>query len=177
MKKFSRILSLLLLVSLTVTGLWGCRKSDTPGTVPAETQQTAETVPASETAAEIHDYASELKLDMNSETVKQEVTVKSYVDGDTVHFFVPKDITETGVLKARFLAVDTPESTGKIEEYGKAASRFTREKLSAAASIIIESDDSSWNLDSTGGRYLVWVWYQPAEGEDYRNLNIELLHN
>ena len=44
-------------------------------------------------------------------------------------------------------------------------------------SIILESDSDRWELDSTGGRMLVWVWYQPSEGAEYRNLNLELLQN
>lgn len=123
------------------------------------------------------DYAAQVKLNWASDTLKQEVTVKTFVDGDTTHFFVPEAIVETGVLKARYLAVNTPESTGKIEEYGKRAAQFTREKLSSASSILIESDNERWNLDSTGGRYLVWVWYKTEEMADYRNLNIELLQN
>jgi len=123
------------------------------------------------------DYAGSIVLDMNSETLKQEVQVKTFIDGDTTHFYVPEDVNETGVLKARYLAVNTPETTGKVEEYGKRASQFTKDKLSAAVSIIVESDDGKWNLDSTGDRHLVWVWYQEAEGEPYRNLNIELLQN
>ncbi|MBO7303554.1 MAG: thermonuclease family protein, partial [Clostridia bacterium] len=78
---------------------------------------------------------------------------------------------------ARYLAINTPESTGNIEEYGKAASNYTREKLSSATSIILESDDGKWNVDSTGGRYLVWVWYKTADSEDYKNLNVEILQN
>ena len=123
------------------------------------------------------DYAAQVKLNMNSETVKQEVTVKTFIDGDTVHFNVPETVMETGVLKGRFLAVNTPESTGKIEEYGKAASAFTKEKLSSAESILIESDTETWNRDSTGERYLVWVWYRPQGESEYRNLNIEILQN
>ena len=127
--------------------------------------------------AGVKDYAAAVTLDMDSPTVKQEVTVKSYIDGDTTHFYVPHAVMETGVLKARYLAVNTPESTGKIEEYGRAASTFTKEKLSQATSIIIESETSQWDPDSTGERYLVWVWYKTAESESYRNLNIELLQN
>ena len=131
------------------------------------------TAPAVQTV----DYAGQLKLDMNSATRKLEVTVKTYVDGDTVHFNVPADVMPGGVLKARFLAINTPESTGKIEEYGKAASNFTKETLKKATSIILESDTDTWNADSTGGRYLVWVWYKTADMTDYRNLNIEILQN
>ena len=126
---------------------------------------------------EAKDYATLLKLDMTSDTLKEVVTVKTFIDGDTTHFYVPESVMEGGVLKARYLAINTPESTGKIEEYGKAAANFTKEKLSSAVSIIIESDDGKWNADSTGDRYLAWVWYQPAVGEDYRNLNIEILQN
>lgn len=124
------------------------------------------------------DYAASVKLDMNSSTAKLEVVdVKMYIDGDTTHFHVPSGKFDGGVLKARYLGVNTPESTGKIEEYGKAAAAFTREKLSQATSIVLESDSSSWEADSTGDRYLSWVWYKTADSADYRNLNIELLQN
>ena len=125
----------------------------------------------------IVDYAGQVKLNMSTESLKQQVTVKTFVDGDTTHFYVPETVQPSGVLKARFLAINTPESTGKIEEYGKRAAAFTKEKLSAATSIIIESDNGTWNADSTGDRYLVWVWYKTDDMADYRNLNIEILQN
>ena len=124
---------------------------------------------------EFVDYAGTLGFRMGSETVKQKVTVKTFVDGDTTHFFVPESISADGVLKARYLACNTPESTGKIEEWGKAASRFTREKLENAEEIWVESDDSQWNPDSTSTRFLVWVWYKPLGEQDFRCLNVELL--
>ena len=138
-------------------------------------QKESETLDAE--PAEFVDYAASVTLNMVSDSAKEEVTVKTFIDGDTTHFYVPETVMETGVLKARYLSINTPESTGKIEEYGKAASNFTREKLSAATSIIIESDDSNWNVDSTGDRHLVWVWYKTAEDEEYRNLNIEILQH
>ncbi|MBQ0071752.1 MAG: thermonuclease family protein [Spirochaetales bacterium] len=129
-----------------------------------------------ETKAAVHtDYADLLKFQKQSETVKCEVSVKGFVDGDTTHFHVPESVIPGGVLKARYLAINTPESTGKIEEWGKAASRYTRSRLEKAVSIIVESDDGNWNVDSTGGRYLVWVWYKTTEDEPYRCLNVELL--
>ena len=132
------------------------------------------------------DYVSELKLDMTSDTKKQEVTVKMYIDGDTTHFYPVKtwpgynaaDFAETdGYIKARYLAVDTPESTGNIEKWGKAASNFTHDKLYNAKSIIVESDNNKWNIDSTGERYTLWIWYMPSDGTEYRNLNVEILQN
>ena len=124
------------------------------------------------------DFVAELKLDTQSPTKKQEVTWghRTHVDGDTSHFEVPTTFDPAGMVKARYLAVDTPETTGQIEEWGKAASRFTQEKLSTAASILIESDGNDWTFDGNG-RYLCWVWYKPTADAEYRCLNIELLQN
>ena len=130
-----------------------------------------------ENPAQSTDFAGQLRLNMASETLKTHATVKTFVDGDTTHFLVPESVAASGVLRARYLAVNTPETTGKVEEYGKKAASFTKEKLLNAEDIILESDDGKWNLDSTGGRHLVWVWYKPAEESDYRCLNLELLQN
>ena len=136
-------------------------------------------VPAAAQAeqADFIDHAAQLDFNRASETVKAEVSVKTFVDGDTVHFHVDEQICETGVLKARFLAVNTPECTGKIEEYGKKAAAFTRAQLEKAESIWVESDNGQWNLDSTGDRHLVWVWYKLPDEKAYRNLNLEILQN
>ena len=187
------IISNLLVVALLIGALLGClsacnvtgneNESDSSSTstpVENESQETSsEGDPEEETEkpAEHIDFAGSVKLDMNSETLKQEVTVKAFIDGDTTHFYVPTSLMETGVIKARYLSVNTPESTGKIEEWGKAASNFTKEKLSSATSIIIESDTATLNADSTGDRYLLWIWYKPQGSDEYRNLNIEILQN
>lgn len=159
MKQLQKIISLFLLLGMVAGCFLACREEQEP------------------LVAENTDFAASVTLDFSSDTLKEEVTVKTFVDGDTTHFFVPTSVAESGVLKARYLAINTPESTGKIEEYGKKASEFTKEKLSAATSIVIESDDGNWNLDSTGGRHLVWVWYRTDETTPYRNLNIEILQN
>lgn len=158
-----KLLPLILLVLLLVS----CASTERESSLSSSTVEVEST--------EHVDYTSSLKLDFSSSTKKTPVTVKLFVDGDTTHFNVPPSISPDGVLKARYLAVNTPESTGKIEPWGKRASAFTREKLESAVSIIVESDDSAWNLDSTGSRYLVWVWYQSEEGGEYRCLNLELL--
>jgi len=170
MKKFNRFLSLFLLLATLLCCLGSCEFfEDLFGT-----KQPVEWV----------DYASQLKLDLDSPTLKWEVEVKQHIDGDTTHFYINEEgninnINKTpgidGILKARYLGVNTPESTGKIEPWGKKASNFTKERLESAESIIIESDDTNWNLDSTGQRFLVWVWYKPEGATDYKNLNLEIL--
>lgn len=130
---------------------------------------------------EIIDYASQVKFNPNSGKVWANVTVKSYIDGDTTHFYVTDvhggsgDTIPDSYVKARYLGINTPESTGVIEPWGKKASNYTKAQLMQATSIIIESDTPTWNLDSTGGRYLLWVWYRTSETEEYRNLNLEIL--
>ena len=163
MKKMIRILSFILIVCMIGAVFTACDQ-------PAENNTPAEPTHI--------DYVDQLKLDLTSGRKTYEVKWgdRSHIDGDTTHFDVPRDFDSAGIVKARYLAIDTPESTGQIEEWGKAASAFTKEKLSTAHSIIIESETDSWNFDANG-RYLVWVWYKPSAEADYRCLNIELLQN
>lgn len=91
-----------------------------------------------------------------------ECTLKSPIDGDTAHFYCVENNTE--ILKARFYGIDTPESTGNVQPYGKKASNFTKEKLlnaSANGTIVISSPFFTYKkpeTDSTGSRYLSLVW-------------------
>ena len=176
MKKFNKLLALLLLLCTIVSCLGSC--DIIKGLLPDSGEGNGEG------EKEWVDYASQLKLDMNSPTLKWEVTVKNHIDGDTTHFYITQsgninNISKTpgidGVLKARYLGINTPESTGKIEPWGKAASNFTKDKVMNAESIIIESEDTNWNVDSTGERFLVWVWYKLPGATEYRNLNLEIL--
>ena len=181
MKNFKKNFSILLVLCLAFGLMAGCGKQAENTGDTESLQQDAvlptETVAPTEGPKEIVDYASAVELNMSSNSAKVEATVKTFVDGDTTHFYVSSDLVEDGILKARYLAINTPESTGKIEEYGKKASNFTKEKLSQATSIIIESDTEEWDIDSTGSRNLVWVWYKTADSDQYRNLNIEILQN
>ena len=162
MKTTKRLLSLLLILCVVMSALISCSNPDDGG----------------EQGTEWIDYAATLKLDMSSDTLKLEATIKGFIDGDTTHFYVDQTkcpSADDGILKARYLAINTPESTGKIEPWGKAAAKFTRSKLENAVSIILESDNNKWNIDSTGGRHLVWVWYKATADSEYRNLNLEIL--
>ena len=172
MVNLKKLLSFAVALCLVI-GLCACSGETPAGTTAPQTTTTAPT----EGTAEVVDYAASIELNPTSGTAQEKVTVKQFVDGDTTHFFVPSSVASGGVLKARYLAVNTPESTGAIEPYGKKAAAFTREKLENAQAIIIESETAFWEADSTGSRYLAWIWYQPEGSDTYRNLNIELLQN
>ena len=166
----NKFLSLLLLLVLSFSCVFGVTACDVGG---GDSSSTAGG--NSSATGEPVDYVSDLKLDMNSETLKAEATVKMYIDGDTTHFYVDETVSPTGVLKARYIGINTPESTGRIEPWGKTASNYTKDKLLNATSIMLETDSTTWEKDSTGDRHLVWVWYKTSETAEYRNLNLEIL--
>ncbi len=170
MKHTIKLLSLLLILCSVIGCLFAC-KSTGEGTDTTTSNTSGE-------KAEWVDYVSQVKLDMKSSTAKIEIPasdIKQFIDGDTTHFNVPTNISPNGILKARYIAVNTPESTGQIEEWGKKASNFTKEKLKSAVSIVLESNTATWNYDSTGDRMLTWVWYKTSADGEYINLNLQLL--
>lgn len=77
------------------------------------------------------------------------------IDGDTARFIVNEK-----EIKARFLAIDTPETvhpTKELSQYGIDASTFTCEYLKKAQKIRLEYDDNSTEKDKYD-RDLVWVF-------------------
>lgn len=91
------------------------------------------------------------------------VTLVNPIDGDTAFFR-----SAGKVFSVRFLGVDTPESTYKVEPWGEKASQFTKNKLNKAKQIILESEKDTPEKDNND-RYLAWVWV------DGRLLNLELV--
>ena len=91
-------------------------------------------------------------------------SLRTAIDGDTAHFTPAIDSTNQGTMKARFYGIDTPESTGKVQEYGKDASDYTKAMLKEAdenGTIVVSSAQDSYgapNPDSTGSRYVSLVW-------------------
>lgn len=104
---------------------------------------------------EIHD---EVKMDFEYEGksfIKDgigEVELVYSVDGDTARF---KDLITGETFSLRFLGIDTPESTIDKDPWGKAASDFTRKKLTSAKTIVLEAEGAR---TENYGRYLGFVW-------------------
>ena len=85
-----------------------------------------------------------------------EVQISQYVDGDTAHFK-----TKSGEkITVRFLGVNTPESTYKVEPWGFAASNYTKKALKNAYKIVLQSEDLEDRFDTTGERYLSTTLYE-----------------
>ena len=133
---------------------------------------------------EFIDYVSQVKFEQTDwkdsdflTTGTGVVTLKNPVDGDTAHFFTGR---YNKVVQGRFNGVDTPESTGVIEEWGKAASKFTRNALENAKTIVLETERDDGQVgpeaDSTSGRYLVWVWVSDRTVEEEDGTGLTLLN-
>ena len=107
-----------------------------------------------------------------------EVTLYNPVDGDTAHFYQKETGRQARLVKVRFFGIDTPESTGQIEPWGKKASAFTTEKLRTAGTIVLTNGNllgQAAEVDSTGTRFKALVWVAEAENapiQDLKCLNL-----
>lgn len=121
-----------------------------------------------------HNGSVKLNLDYANRTFAsdgvEQVTLKTCIDGDTAHFY-PVSKTPVGGLdyiKARFYGIDTPESTGKVQPYGRGASDYTKAALTTAGksgTIVLSSPSTAYgapSADSTGSRYVSLVWINPS---------------
>ena len=112
-------------------------------------------------------------------------TLRTAIDGDTAHFTPLVDSQRIGTMKARFYGIDTPESTGKVQEWGKAASKYTKAQLLEAdenGTIVVSSAQDDYGApepDSTGSRYVSLVWInltkKNAPKEELQLLNLMIV--
>jgi endonuclease YncB( thermonuclease family) len=87
-----------------------------------------------------------------------DVTVYSYVDGDTTMFNYPSELGIPNGTKVRYQNVDTRESyTGHIQEWGIPAKNYTKSCLMNADKIELQSVEGG-TIYETFDRVLGWVW-------------------
>ena len=55
------------------------------------------------------DFAGTVQLNLSSDTVKMEAAVETFIDGDTTHFLVSESDFPGGMIKIRYLGINTPE--------------------------------------------------------------------
>lgn len=100
--------------------------------------------------------------------------VTRVVDGDTVHVVLAGGREE----KVRLIGVNTPESTGEVEPYGREAAAYTEKRL-AGRRVWLEKDVEERDRY---GRLLAYVWLSPPRDTSpaevrARMFNAELLLN
>ena len=178
MKSFSKILLLsLLTVGTLALGACNFNNNTKPSGTASDSQSASESSQgdsssSSEQLPEWVDYVHDgtVRLNLNYQNKDFYVdgvgqfTLLHAIDGDTAHFTPAVDSLGKGTMKARFYGIDTPESTGKVQQYGHAASEFTKAKLKEAnenGTIVISSAQNDYgtpNPDSTGSRYVSLIW-------------------
>jgi len=158
-----KIVGILLIVTVFMTG---CSVSDAPVVTQADLrptqapESTVEDTRSTDTQpkASLLDMPRLPDMDFEGLTFKEDgyeiVEFKSLADGDTANL-------EVGgmSLPVRFLAIDTPETSGSsgLQPWALAAKAYTQNALEKAEVIIIEKDLESDIIDKYG-RLLGWIW-------------------
>ncbi len=104
-----------------------------------------------------------------------EVVLYSCVDGDTAKFNYPQfiyDAIPNFSYSTRFLNMDTEETYGDPEEWGKPGSVYTCDLLNSAESIVLQTDPNDDLIDNEDyRRLLAWIWIKLPGEEEYFLLN------
>ncbi len=100
-------------------------------------------------------------------------TLNRPTDGDTSSF----RLASGTVISVRYYNIDTPESTGGVEKWGKSASNFTKKILQGAKEIVLEATADTAKNDAYGTRYLGYVWYRNSESDSFKCLNLQIVEN
>lgn len=159
---------------------------------PSNPAPSSESEPSSTTSSSITssqddmiDYAAECKLPAKfADYASRNFLTNGYgkvdlirkIDGDTAHFY-PSGNHST-MIKSRYNCIDTPESTGMLEPWGHGASERNGELLASAKTIVLTTDSTDQNgantpvLDSTGGRYLTYIWISDQENATVDQLRL-----
>lgn len=112
-----------------------------------------------------------------------EVQYVRHIDGDTTHFYPLKadgTVDNTVLVKARYNCINTPESTGSVEDWGYDASDFTHGYVENAKTIVLSSNRTDYGTPEMdgNGRYLCYVWVSDKENaslEDLKLLNLMIV--
>ena len=168
MNKFKKI-ALGFITLLVSASLVGCNNNLFPGD-----DQKSENGPAEPSRGDenwidyVNSPAVRLTLDYKGRDFYKdgigEVKLRTAIDGDTAHFDPVVTTTSSLVIKSRYYGVDTPESTGRIQQWGQPASDFNKKRLNAAkenGTIVVSSAQTTYGVpehDSTGERYVSLIW-------------------
>lgn len=94
--------------------------------------------------------------------------VTKVVDGDTIHVELENGNEE----KVRFIGVDAPESTTRVEPYGKEAAGYTKSKL-LNKDVWLELDVQERDKY---GRLLAYIWFSPPTKESNEEIRAKMFN-
>lgn len=157
------VLTFAIICLTTIVGCDGKKEAYTSDTYPWSTPQT-------DSLKLTADYIGK---DFIKDGIGEVAKVARYVDGDTTVF----QLANGEQITVRYNGINTPESTYRVEPWGFAASKYNKqlfqEALKSGAKIVLQTESMTERLDSTGTRYLAWIWIVYSNG-DSRLVNLEL---
>ena len=133
---------------------------------PTQEQQPTVEKPTVDDQIEQATSAENEKVEEGIELIKAKVT--KAVDGDTAYVKLESGKEE----KVRFIGVDTPESTTKVEPYGKEATAYTKSKL-LGKNVWLELDVQERDKY---GRLLAYVWLSPPTKESDEEIRTKMFN-
>lgn len=174
MKKMLKKLSALLLCIICVFVIAGCDNTNQNTDKDKDTNYTSDTYSWPTTQTDSLKLTKDYKgKDFIKDGIGEVSSVVRYVDGDTTVF----RLTSGTEVTIRYNGINTPESTYRIEPWGYAASRYNKKLFTTAlekgAKIVLEAEPGGDRVDTTGTRYLSWIWIVFPDG-DSRLVNLEL---
>lgn len=167
MKKMIKKIFVLTFAIICVVTIAGCGGK-------TNNQYTSETYPwATPQTDSLKLTADYVGKDFIKDGIGEVAKVARYVDGDTTVF----QLTSGEQITVRYNGINTPESTYRVEPWGFAASKYNKklfqEAINNGSKIVLQTESMTERLDSTGTRYLAWVWIVKSDG-DSRLVNLEL---
>lgn len=93
--------------------------------------------------------------------------VSRIIDGDTIEVNIG-----SGRDRVRFIGVDTPEATTRVEPYGREATAFTRRWLDGRR-VWLEHDVE---LRDRYGRRLAYIWLQPPKDRSIQEIRTKMFN-
>jgi endonuclease YncB( thermonuclease family) len=166
----NRITLTLIAFLLAVPLVSGCQKSSSTCVTLSDTNAVVATPQTDKLAFPYaSDYATKDYAEPESGLTYGKCGLVSVTDGDTANFTTVKGT----FIKCRFLGINTPESTAKVEAWGVKASEWCKTTLLSATDFCLVNDiDVYGKLDSSGARNLSFVWYK-TPGGSWRLYNLE----
>ena len=172
-KTFSKILITVMVLALCLSLMVACQPDDptpTPNPVPEIADNSEHFDEITRTLKLTKDYEGKSFFDDGIGVA----TLNRAVDGDTTSV---KLVVDKKTVSIRYEQINTPESTGGVEKWGKAASLYNKEKLEGADLIVVEATKTPPAHDSYGTRYMGYIWYRTAGETDLKLLNLEMVEN
>lgn len=111
-------------------------------------------------------FALAVPAQLPAQPLSQALVIR-VIDGDTIEVNIG-----SGRDRVRFIGVDTPEATTRVEPYGREATAFTRRRLDGRR-VWLEHDVEHRDRY---GRRLAYIWLQPPKDRSIQEIRTKMFN-